>query len=552
MLKKYRFYVILALFLLVYFSISILVPVNDLRFSFNDINDLNVNWEYSAPTNEITNTNLPNSIQIPVNNEYEIKKYLPKEFSLPQSIRVRSSMQDISVYLDDNILFDNIRDRSKSMFYIPRVSAWFIIDIPEDSYNKVLKIVVSTPISTMSGRINQVYYGHSSDLIGDLIINQKLMILISFLILFIGIFVFIASFVMNTKSDKRLQYLSVFSIAIALWLISEIDIMQFFSANQYFISSVSYVMLPIASISFTLFMETVALKKYSKLLNHIRNIMGLLLVTSIFLQLFMNINYIDSFKVFISIILIEVLLIISLLLFESIKYKDKNCLKYLLITSVLIFTVIIETVNFLNDDFMNVSSISNYGITFFLFLLIVDTLKFVNEVFQKEGESIYLREVAYKDPLTGGLNRAAFEKDMDFKLAENNQLPFRLIMFDLNGFKRINDEYGHNTGDQVLIDFHNVLTRSFRDLSKCYRVGGDEFMIISDDILEETYLNSIDLMISNIEKINLGKLYSLQAAYGSGVYTFDTSFGAFKNDVDSKMYKQKKECENGKLRSIYR
>lgn len=544
MLKKYRFYIILALFLFTYVLITSLVPGDNFKFKFDNVSNLNDNWSYSSIDNGIEHTNLPNHIVIPKNQEYQIEKVLPESFKLPQAIMIRSSMQDIRIYLEDKIIFDNTQKSSESLFKIPRLSVWHIVDIPEASDKKVLKLKISSPIESMSGRINEITYGQSSNLIGNLIFNKLHIILISFATLLVGSIVTLSSLTLSRDSDKRLQYIAVFFISISLWLISEADIMQVFSSNQYFLASVSYLMLPIAGISFTLYIKTVALEKYSNLLDKFIYFYIAYIALSMILQLLIDRAYIESFKYFIFALLVEVIIIFHFLIYESLKNKDKNSIKYLAMCFVLIFTVIIEAFNFLTENFMNVSNLSSYGVGLFLILLTIDTLKYINIAFQKEGEALYLRDVAYKDPLTGGLNRAAFEKDIDVILSDNNHVHFRLTILDLNDFKSINDKYGHSTGDEVLIDFHKILIDSFTKDSYCYRVGGDEFMVISYDLSEFNFKESIRLMYAYITLYNEAREYSINTSYGTGIYNYEKSFGSFKNEIDSKMYVQKNNLKS--------
>ena len=68
--------------------------------------------------------------------------------------------------------------------------------------------------------------------------------------------------------------------------------------------------------------------------------------------------------------------------------------------------------------------------------------------------------------------------------------PFSVAFFDLNGLKSINDNGGHNSGDDLLKDAAKVLTEVFPD-DKIYRAGGDEFVVISLDDTEDEFLDKL-------------------------------------------------------------
>ena len=87
---------------------------------------------------------------------------------------------------------------------------------------------------------------------------------------------------------------------------------------------------------------------------------------------------------------------------------------------------------------------------------------------------------ATRDPLTGLYNRRAFMERLDEEInrSQRYQRPLSILMFDLDRFKRINDTYGHLTGDRVLNSFARLLTGSLRTSDLCGRYGGEEFLVL--------------------------------------------------------------------------
>ena len=84
------------------------------------------------------------------------------------------------------------------------------------------------------------------------------------------------------------------------------------------------------------------------------------------------------------------------------------------------------------------------------------------------------------DPLTGLLNRRAFEVRAVVALARARERgsPLGLVLFDLDHFKRVNDDHGHHWGDEVLVRFARVLRAASRDGDLVARLGGEEFVVL--------------------------------------------------------------------------
>ena len=91
-----------------------------------------------------------------------------------------------------------------------------------------------------------------------------------------------------------------------------------------------------------------------------------------------------------------------------------------------------------------------------------------------------LSALAMHDPLTGLKNRLTLERDLEMTLRQchENKSPFAILMLDIDWFKKVNDNYGHDIGDVVLKQVAKILTASVRQGDAVYRIGGEEFIII--------------------------------------------------------------------------
>ncbi|MEI8206252.1 MAG: GGDEF domain-containing protein [Kiritimatiellales bacterium] len=100
-----------------------------------------------------------------------------------------------------------------------------------------------------------------------------------------------------------------------------------------------------------------------------------------------------------------------------------------------------------------------------------------------------LAEQAVRDPLTGLYNRRIFDEALaqNIEAARRYGRELSLVLFDLDGFKRVNDTLGHQAGDEVLKFFAKLLQETARKADVVCRIGGDEFAVI----LPETGLSNV-------------------------------------------------------------
>ncbi|BFM05493.1 sensor domain-containing diguanylate cyclase [Halioxenophilus aromaticivorans] len=111
----------------------------------------------------------------------------------------------------------------------------------------------------------------------------------------------------------------------------------------------------------------------------------------------------------------------------------------------------------------------------------------INDITALKSESIAAQTLARTDPLTQLGNRLGFETEFNRRLANtgDGKQSLTLMSIDLDQFKAVNDTYGHDTGDQVLIYVAHQLQQITRNSDYICRMGGDEFNIVLDDISQE-------------------------------------------------------------------
>ena len=113
-----------------------------------------------------------------------------------------------------------------------------------------------------------------------------------------------------------------------------------------------------------------------------------------------------------------------------------------------------------------------------------------------------LRNLAIRDPLTNLYNRRHFYKltETEIERAQRADRPLSFIMIDLDHFKKVNDTYGHQAGDEVLLSFSEIASTYLREYDIICRFGGEEFAILCPESKPENTLLIADRIREGIEK----------------------------------------------------
>lgn len=165
---------------------------------------------------------------------------------------------------------------------------------------------------------------------------------------------------------------------------------------------------------------------------------------------------------------------------------------------------------------------------------------------QIEAKTRLLEELALTDELTGLPNRRAIEAWAVKQVAGavRHGFPVCVVMTDLDHFKRINDNFGHEAGDTVLKKFARILKDNCRNSNMCGRVGGEEFLIVltHSDIQEAT------IAVERIRERLAEEIFT----FGVHEVIVTASFGIASVDGESKNFSQLVSHADGALYSAKR
>jgi diguanylate cyclase (GGDEF)-like protein len=166
----------------------------------------------------------------------------------------------------------------------------------------------------------------------------------------------------------------------------------------------------------------------------------------------------------------------------------------------------------------------------------------------------HMESIAASDPLTGVLNRRGFERDASKRLRDSaDDATGALLFIDLNQFKVINDNFGHEVGDQLLTIAAKRLIKSLRSCDIVGRPGGDEFVALVPDVTPEVADKLAKRLTAALEETYLigSRKHECAASIGLALYPKNANtLTGLMREADQAMYRAKARSRgNEKVRS---
>lgn len=160
-----------------------------------------------------------------------------------------------------------------------------------------------------------------------------------------------------------------------------------------------------------------------------------------------------------------------------------------------------------------------------------------------------VKDLIYNDPLTGLLNRRAGRIQLEkyiSKADKNNSSHVTVVMGDIDYFKSVNDNYGHECGDMVLVTLSEVLRRHMEEKGVSIRWGGEEFLLVYERDRQQV-LAELEKLMEEIREIVFTyeeQKFSLTMTFGIAEYCQSQTIDNLVKEADDRLYRGKSEGRN--------
>ena len=166
------------------------------------------------------------------------------------------------------------------------------------------------------------------------------------------------------------------------------------------------------------------------------------------------------------------------------------------------------------------------------------------DITKQERYQQKLEYTSVTDALTNIKNRRYFQDKIVQEVADVNRYKssLSLIMFDIDFFKKVNDEHGHDVGDDVLVEYTKFITKQLRENDTFCRVGGEEFIILLPHTIKESAYFVAEKLRINIEKYK--KILPITMSFGVVEYSKEEDVTTVLKRLDNALYEAKDTGRN--------
>ena len=384
---------------------------------------------------------------------------------------------------------------------------------------------------------------------GDLFVEGLPGFCTCLLMMILGVIMIISdAFPLHSKNGGQpmaVFMLGIFAVLVAIWSVNDTLILQIVTQSPAIVRLLNYITLMFLPYFIVVFIASAANKHKSPLPAVLFAISCINFVLNISLTAAGISDYFELVKISQAVVVIALAMVVYFVV-SAVRRKqiEKRFLRIFLVGICLIaMGAIVDLLKFrISSNVLQSTSLyARMGSLLFLMLIGLYLIQ-ENRRIQIENSQA-MEHLAYTDGLTGMKNRLAFNK-VGASLSKDPDSTYMIIQFDVNDLKKVNDFHGHAEGDRHIIGAAGIIRESIQSSGDCYRVGGDEFIvIIPGPNAEETAHGAIERMEKLTEEYNANEKPPVMLDIAYGMEMFKVSDGDMEKSVrlaDQRMYECKR------------
>lgn len=506
-----------------------------------DVEEWNDGWFLEDTEEEVV---LPVKLNDRKDEYTSIFRYLPEDIN-EEYICFRTDHSFVRVYADDELIYA-FGDQEKILYGKTPGSIWNIIPIHNLKAGTKLTVSVMCPYTMYAGKYRTIIEGSRADIILYIFQDSAPLILMTIIPMIVAIFLVVVHICFHKEFTPMIFInAGVCYLFLAIWSFTEARGWQFFFENAYVIQMVNFVSFALVISGIAVSLEQMGFIKNGK---HFRIMLFVDLIIPILQIIIQLLNIADFFEMLFVIHLLDAanVFVFSTDFIVSFYKKEKSTKNFVL--SIIMYVSVFSCLVLDLADFYVWDKFGNGFFSRIELLLIITAagicaVKQAISMYAENIEKVTYQRMAFTDDMTGMKNRRAFDRDMEVLQNENDAVA--VLYADMNGLKQINDNMGHQKGDEAIKMIADKLMYFAEQGNFCYRLGGDEFCVIGSNFTAEKMEEECVRINQELKVYEHDFIHGLSIAYGAMDFKPEKGDKLFElmKSADQKMYEKKQEMK---------
>ncbi len=480
-----------------------------------------------------------------------------------ESLVYRSKDVYTKLLVDDTVVYEtNVYD---SKFYNRSPgNLWNVAKFHADSSGRLVEMQIYMVYDTNAVTVDSTLWGDKTDIILTFCKEKIFGVAVSLLMMIIGL-VLIAFDLMpayiHARKRHGMVWLGLYAALIGVWSLIETNAVQFFVDDMRILQLIDNMIMIVGSMPLLLYLNCeyqIFKFRFMRLFCYAD---AAYILVSATMQLSGG-N--DLHGLLPGAMLTMVVSCVTLLVWVVFRLKNmvkghQPILNYVLQLSGLCslwISALLEMMRYSQSDHMDRAGYLRVGMLVFIICLAVSSQLETYRLLENGLKFDIISSLAYSDGLTGLGNRTAYLEQLEaYASGETGISKLGIVFLDVNNLKKVNDNQGHEKGDELITVAARIISDSFGKLGKSYRIGGDEFCVLMTGLgLQDMYERGLLEFQKLVDEANKAKWYTYEIQIANGFSICDMierqKIDEAVMAADGAMYANKKMLKSRAAKSV--
>ncbi len=436
-----------------------------------------------------------------------------------ESLVYRSKDVYTKLLVDDTVVYEtNVYD---SKFYNRSPgNLWNVAKFHADSSGRLVEMQIYMVYDTNAVTVDSTLWGDKTDIILTFCKEKIFGVAVSLLMLIIGL-VLIAFDLMpayiHARKRHGMVWLGLYAALIGVWSLIETNAVQFFADDMRILQLIDNMIMIVGSMPLLLYLNC----EYQIFKFRFMRLFCYADAAYILVSATMQLSGVNDLHGLLpGAMLTMVVSCVTLLVWVVFRLKNmvkghQPILNYVLQLSGLCslwISALLEMMRYSQSDHMDRAGYLRVGMLVFIICLAVSSQLETYRLLENGLKFDIISSLAYSDGLTGLGNRTAYLEQLEaYASGETGISKLGIVFLDVNNLKKVNDNQGHEKGDELITVAARIISDSFGKLGKSYRIGGDEFCVLMTGLgLQDMYERGLLEFQKLVDEANKAKWYTYE------------------------------------------